>query len=126
MFRVAVASVVLLTGSVIAAEPPVAPQPRPARPDLSIVVIELVPKAEGIAHTGRVGRAGVRNGRLIPSETIWEGDPRFVNSFSKHHVVQDRFLVTNSGAVFDINQKKMINDERDGDFCRIDGTKVIY
>jgi len=127
MFRVLVASVILLTGAVLADEPlPVAPAPRAVKPELSLVVVEELPNAEGLIHKARVLRIGFYKGKMLPAETVWEGEERFVSHLYRHRLVNERFLVTHFGGVIDLNEKKVIHDEQNGELDRVDGSKVIY
>ncbi|MCI0699503.1 MAG: hypothetical protein L0241_00260 [Planctomycetia bacterium] len=131
MIRVSVASTLLLTVAVIAAEPlPVAPEPRPARPELSLVVVEELSNEKGLIDKARVLRIGFHKGKKFPAEKVWEGDVQFVSgsrSFGHHlRLVNNRYLVTDRGGVIDLNEKKVIHNQQDGELDRIDGTKVIY
>lgn len=116
----------VLAGAVSAAEVPIAPQPRPALPQRSLVVVEEVTGPSGTVDTRRVLRIGVRKGKLLPAETIWEGDQRFLGHFGRHRLVGDRYLVTDFGGVIDLCDKKVLNAEQDAEFYEIDGTKVVY
>jgi hypothetical protein len=104
-----------------------APAPRAARPELSLIVIENLSSDEGIVVKRRVVRIGVsRGGKLFPSETVWEGDQRFLGHFGGHQLANDRYLVTNFGGVIDLRDGKVLNDVESGQLCRIDGKKVLY
>jgi hypothetical protein len=92
---------------------------------VSLVVVELASKLDGTSPA-RVLRVGFRNGVMLPPEEIWEGDQRFVSMLYGHEVVGDRYLVTHSGGVIDLQEKRVINNEQDGEFDSIEGTKVIY
>lgn len=126
MVRFCAALLMLACGIAAAAELPVAPAPRPALPQTSLVVVENVIGNSGAVDTRRVVRAGVRNGKLLDAETLWEGDQRFFGHFGGHHLVGERYLVTKFGGVIDLRDKKIINDEQDDEFCAIEGTKVVY
>jgi hypothetical protein len=126
MSRVCAALLMVACGIGAAAELPVAPAPRPALPQVSLVVVENVTGDSGAVDTRRVVRAGVRNGKLLPAETLWEGDQRFLGHFGGHQLVGERHLVTKFGGVIDLRDKKIINDEQDRELCGIEGTKIVY
>ena len=127
MVRIAVACVLFVLGVAGAAEPPVAPAPRAALPQWSLVVVEEVTGEGGTVDTRRVLRIGVRNGKLLPAEKVWEGDQRFLGHFGGHHrVVADRYFVTKFGGVIDLRDGKVLNDEQNAEFCAFDGAKVHY
>ena len=99
-----------------------APHPREVKPDLSLVVINLV-KREG-DRLERVQRIGFRNGQPWPTETLWEGD--WFIFLHGVRVVKDRYLVTGSGWVFDAREGKVVSGEEDGRWGLIEDTKVTY
>src|SRR5581483_9009549 len=130
MSRVLVGCAVLASLAAAAPAPdpgpvPVAPAPRPVKPELSLIVIDLVSNPDG-SSPYRVLRVGFRNGVMFPPETIWEGEPRFFGLFRRHRLVADRYLVSGYGGIVDIPEKKVINNEQDGDVEEIDGMTVIY
>ncbi len=127
MLRLFVAGLALVFGGVAAGDgPPVAPAPRPALPQIALVVVENVTGPTGSVDTRRVLRAGVRNGKLLDAETIWEGDQRFLGHFGGYRVVADRYLVTTFGGVIDLRNKKVLNKEENAEFVELDGTKIVY
>jgi hypothetical protein len=105
---------------------PKAPAPRPALPQISLFVVENVTGDSGTVDTQRILRVGVRNGKLLPAEKVWEGDQRFLSHFGGHRIVADRYFVTKYGGVIDLRDGKVLNNEQDGEFCAFDGTKVFY
>jgi len=109
-----------LTASTVSA----APIPQPAQP--ALIVVEEVTNPSGVVDKRRLLRIGVRDGKLLPAETIWQGDQRFLGHFGGHKLVRDRFLVTAFGGVIDLRDKKVIHDEEDGHLCAIEDTKVFY
>jgi hypothetical protein len=127
MVRIAVVCALLALGGAVVAQPPVAPAPRAALPQWSLVVVEEVAGDEGTVDKRRVLRIGVRNGKLLPAEKVWEGDQQFLGHFGEgHRVVADRYLVTRFGGVIDLRDGKVLNDEQDGEFVAFDGAKVFY
>lgn len=126
MSRVFVMGFLLVLGTAVAAAPPVAPEPRPALPQISLVVVEEVTGPSGGVDRRRVLRVGVRNGKLQPAETIWEGNERFLGHFGGHRIVGNRYFVTKFGGVIDMQAKKVLHKEQDAEFCEMDGTKVVY
>jgi hypothetical protein len=127
MSRACAVCVLLACGTLRAAdEVPPAPPPHPALPQLSLVLVENVVGPRGTVDTRRVVRVGVRNGKLHPAVTIWEGEQRFFGHFGGHHLVGARYLATKFGGVIDLRDKKVINEEDNCEFCGTEGTKVIY
>jgi hypothetical protein len=98
--------------------------PRPVRPDLSLVVIELMPN-DG-AYRSRVHRIGFRNGKALPTETVWQGDEEFCSPCGSHQIVADRFLVAYRAGVIDLRENKVLSTECEGDVDSIDDKKVTY
>jgi hypothetical protein len=117
-------AVLLLAAGAVAVEP--APAPRPALPQISLVVVEEVAGPTGTVDTRRVLRVGLRNGKLQPAETVWEGDQRFLGHSGGHRVVADRYFVTKFGGVIDLRDGKVLNKEEDDEFCGVEGTKIVY
>jgi hypothetical protein len=126
MARVFAACAFLALGSVVAGAPPVAPAPRPVLPQISLIVVEEVTGTEGTVDTRRILRVGVRNGKLLPAETVWEGDQQFLSHFGGHRVVADRYFVTKYGGVIDLRDGKVLNKEQNREFCGTNGTKILY
>jgi hypothetical protein len=126
MSRACAICLLLVGGSARPDDVPVAPQPHPALPQLSLVVVEEVTGERGTVDTRRVLRVGVRNGQLLSAETIWEGDQRFLGHFGGHRLVGDRYLVTRFGGVIDLRDKKVLNKEQNSEFCGAEGTKIFY
>lgn len=109
-----------LTASAVSA----APIPQKAQP--ALIVVEEVPNPSGVVDKRRLLRIGVRDGKLLPAETIWQGDQRFLGHFGGHKLVKDRFLITGFGGVIDLRDKKVLHNEEDGKLCAIEGTKVFF
>lgn len=102
--------------------PPVAPAPRLVKPDISLIVIDMVPGGT------RVSLVGFRDGNPLPPEPVWTGAPPSDVFFVKK-VVKNRYLISDCGTVFDIRDKKFINSEPEGPVgtvLRIDDTKLTY
>jgi hypothetical protein len=114
----------LATGAAPVPADKVAPAPRVVKPDVSLLVIDSVKVDEDRLY--RVQRTGFRNGKPLPSETIWVGEESFVISYWGVKIVNDRYLVTGSGGVLDVREKKVLNTECDGQWGIIDETKVTY
>jgi hypothetical protein len=126
MVRACAVCVLFVCGTLRAADVPTAPPPHLALPQLSLIVVENVIGPRGTVDTHRVLRVGVRNGKLHPAETIWEGDQRFLSHFGKHRLVGDRYLVTAYGGVIDLRDRKVINKAESGDFCGVEGNKLLF
>lgn len=105
---------------------PVAPAPHAADPDATLVLVEEVPDKDGTVRKRRLVRVGVRNGKVRPPETVWEGDQRFLGHFGGHRLARDRFLVTNFGGVIDLQSKKVISSEMHGHLDAVEGSLVYY
>jgi hypothetical protein len=105
---------------------PVAPPPHAADPDATLLLVEEVPNKEGSVTKRRLVRIGVRDGRVRPPETVWEGDQRFFSHFGGHQIVRDRFVVTKFGGVIDLREQKMISSEMHGNLDAVEGPLVYY
>ena len=119
----------LATGA--APVPPVpanqAPPPRLVRPDISLIVIEMVFGSGGAPNRTRLHSLGFRGGKMMPPELVWEGEEEYLSAnFSWHTLVADRFLVTERGTVIDLRTKKEINGEREAVTVRAEETRAVY
>jgi hypothetical protein len=104
-----------------------APPPRLVKPDMSLIVRDQIAGKDGFFHIC-VKRVGFRNGKPLPAEVIWEGDERNAEQFMLRVIWANRYLVSyvGGGSVLDLQEKKVINTERDGDVIHIDDKKVTY
>ncbi len=107
---------------------PVKPAPRPPRPapDLSLVVLEFLPKDEAGRYRARVQRISVRGNTALTPRTVWEGDESFVLSIWPHRLVANRYLVTDGCGVLDLYTGEVINDEEQGKFRYVDARQLRY
>jgi hypothetical protein len=108
-----------------------APAPRLVRPDLSLVVLEVMPKTYNPSRgfwdlPYRVVRIGFRNGRPLPAETVWEGPRSLVYSLWGTRLVGGRYWVTASGGVLDLRENRLLSGEHDGRDGQIEETHVRY
>jgi hypothetical protein len=100
-----------------------APPPRLVKPDVSLVVMKAAPDSV----SGCVYRIGFRNGKPLPAEVAWEGDSRLLRTFLQTPwIFHDRYLVTLSGSVIDLQDRKTLNSEEHGRVQQIDEKKVTY
>ncbi len=102
-----------------------APAPRLVKPDISLIVSDLVPSEDGFFRA-RVLKVGFHNGKALPAEVVWEGDERGIVLLAGVEIRANRYLVSARGAVLDLREKKLINAERDGEVVRADDTRVTY
>ncbi|WP_082842881.1 hypothetical protein [Gemmata sp. SH-PL17] len=123
MVRLALACWVLGFSNPVTAKAPV---PKTVPPQPALIVVEDVTGATGTVDRRRLLRIGVKNGKLFPSEMVWEGNLRFFGHFGGHRLVDDRYFVTKFGGVIDLRDKKVIHDEDNGTLCAVDGTKVLF
>jgi hypothetical protein len=104
-----------------------APPPRAVKPDMSLVYIEWIFSDGDEPNRTRIHRLGFRNGKMLPAETVWEGEEDFLNvGFRDQTVVANRYFVTERGGVIDLREKKVINSEREASTVRVDDAKVVY
>src|SRR5438046_550275 len=83
-----------------------APNPVPPPSEVSLLVVEnLYTPGKGV-ETRRLVRVGFRDGKMQPPVTVWEGTPRLFDGFWRHHLVQNRYVVTASAGVIDVFEKK--------------------
>ena len=91
----------------------------------AVYLIENVPTQGLVLARNLVRLSSDGKGRLV-SEVLLTQDQRFFGHDGGHRLVQERFVVTNFGAVIDIRSKKVIHDEQYGRLLGLDGEKVIY
>ena len=103
-----------------------APAPRLVRPELSLIVVEQLPKNENGQHLVRVLRVGIRKNTMLPVEIVWEGEDDLVNSIWPHRLVADRYLVTGSCGVIDLHSGRMIHGETGGQLRHLDAKRFLY
>jgi hypothetical protein len=66
-----------------------------------------------------------RENKLV-RETLLTKDQRFFGHFGGHRISLGRFIVTHYGGVIDIQARKVINDEEDGEVLGLEDGKVVY
>jgi hypothetical protein len=107
------------------AQPPVAPAPRPAVGEVSLLVVEAIPEKDGEFSTAyRLVRVRFKQGVMQPPETIWEGESSsfFLLEARLYH---NRYVVSTGGGVIDVVAKKVINPDPCGG-CYVRGARVVY
>ncbi len=105
---------------------PVAPAPRAADPDTTLVLVEEVPDKEGTVTKRQLLQISIRNGKVSVPETVWEGEQRFFGHFGGHQIVRGRYLVTTFGGVIDLREKKVVSSEMYGTLHAVEGPLVYY
>jgi hypothetical protein len=107
-------------------QPALAPAPRPAPPDASLILVGYGPDVPGRPATMTVLRIGVRNGKVRPTEQVWEGPSRFLNYGGGHRIIGNRTFVTCYGGALDLIDKKVVCPEMQGHLLAVDGPDVVY
>lgn len=122
---IALAAAFAASGS---AQPPVAPPPRPAVGEVSLLVVEAVPDKDEEGKPYRLLRVRFKAGVMQTSECVWEGDWEFLVEYWRPRLIDNQFLVTRCGGVIDIAARKVIHPELKGELvlARVQGKKVIY
>jgi hypothetical protein len=95
----------------------------PPAPDASLIVTEH--EAEGGKVTRcRVVRYDFKNGRLQPSETLWEGSSNRFGHPSTRPIIDNRYLCSWNGSVIDLQEKTLIH-EGAGRLIEVRGDRVV-
>jgi hypothetical protein len=92
----------------------------------ALYVIENVASDEGGVKTRNLVRLSMDRENKLAKETLLSKDQRFFSHFGGQRIALGRFIVTKFGGVIDIQAKKVIHDEEDGEFLGVDDGKVIY
>src|SRR5262245_4627536 len=97
---------------------PAAPIP-PGAEEVSLLLIDWVPdqgRGEDVKGFYRLLRIRLRQGVSRGPETVWEGDSELLGqSWDWLELIDNRFVVTGAGGVIDVQAKKLINVEKEGD-----------
>jgi hypothetical protein len=107
-----------------AAQPPVAPAPRPAVGEVSLLVVENVNTPGRGVEYQRLLRVAFRKGVMQPPEAVWEGFVRF-HSWTRLQLVQNRYVVTEQTVVIDLVTGKEIHP-RSGRLVAVEGGQIVY
>lgn len=106
---------ILLRASVAQGDPPPA-----------LYLIENVTSPNGVVETRSLVRLSMDRGNNLVKDTLVSKDQRFFGHFGGHCFALDHFVVTRFGAVIDIQSKKVIHNELDGELLGLDDGKAIY
>jgi hypothetical protein len=126
MSRAIVIALAVTVAALGSAQPPVAPAPRPAVGEVSLLFTQWTPNKDGVETTHRLLRVRFRSGVMQEPEVVWEGERAFLSELSYHRLIDNRFLMTASGGVLDVVAKKVIHPEQGADWCHVQGTRVVY
>jgi hypothetical protein len=119
---IALALAVAASGS---AQPPVAPAPRPAGGEVSLLAIQGEVDQRGTVSRCRSLRVRFRDGVAQRPETIWVGAYATIGS-EPFGLVKGRYIVSSTGGVLDVAAGRVVHKVPFGYQCRIQGNQVVY
>jgi hypothetical protein len=130
-------AIVIALGVTVAAsgsaQPPVAPAPRPAVGEVSLLLAGEVRDKEGKTTAQRLVRVRFIRGAMQPPETVWEEKgsfferkESFFNVVGYARLYQNRYVVTAGGGVIDVVTKSVLNPDSDSGYSHVQGTRVVY
>jgi hypothetical protein len=92
----------------------------------ALYVIENVRSDRGVVEIRNLVRLSIDRENKVVRETLLSQDQRFFGHFGGHRIALGRFIVTRYGGIIDIQAKKVIHDEQDGEVLGLEDGKVVY
>ncbi len=92
----------------------------------ALYAVENIADDQGVVKTRSLVRISMDRENKLVKETLLSKDQRFFGHFGGHRIVQGRFIVTGYGGVIDIQTRKVIHDEDDGEVLGLENDKVVY
>jgi hypothetical protein len=92
----------------------------------ALYVIENVASDRGTVDTRSLVRLSMNRENKLVRETLVSRDQRFFGHFGGHRIALGRFILTSYCGVIDIQAKKVIHDEQDGQVLGVEDGKVFY
>jgi hypothetical protein len=109
---------ILLTSLIIATQP---------EASSSLYATEILWGKNGAANKINLVRVAFDKDQRLTKETLLQGgEGVFGSSFGTRILLEQRYVVTSSGGVIDVQTKKVLHDQRHGKLLGVDEGKVVY
>src|SRR5262249_18731704 len=92
----------------------------------ALYAIEDITSDRGVVETRNLVRLSIDRDNKLVKESLLSRDQRFFGHFGGHRIALGRFIVTKFGGIIDIQARKVINDEQDGELLGLEDGKAMY